>query len=73
VRALTSVDDFQVYRTTGLFGSDAKPPYNYIEVIDIRGTDEFVTDVSSERVQEVAAEFQRHADNPLFITTEAIG
>lgn len=26
VRALKSVDDFQVYRATGLFGSDAKPP-----------------------------------------------
>ncbi len=72
VRALVSIDDFQVYRATGLFGTDAKPPYTYIEVLDIKGMDEFLADVSNERVQEVAAEFERYADNPLFITTEAI-
>lgn len=72
VRALVSIDDFQVYRSTGLFGTDARPPYGYIEVIDIKGMDEFLADVSDERFQEVAAEFQRYADNPLFITTEAI-
>jgi hypothetical protein len=72
VRALGSIGDFQVYRTTGLFGTDAKPPYAYIEVLDINGMDEFLADVADERVQEVAAEFQRYADNPLFITTEAI-
>ncbi len=70
VRSLNSVVDFQVHRATGLFGSDAKPPYQYIEVIDIRGVDSFVADVGSEKVQKVAAEFQRYADNPLFITTE---
>ncbi len=72
VRSLVSVKDFRVYRTTGLFGSDTPPPYAYIEVIDITGTDEFVADVSTDHVQKVAAEFQRFADNPLFITTEEI-
>jgi hypothetical protein len=72
VRGLGSCTDFQVYRTTGLFGSDAKPPYEYIETIDISGMDAFLSDVSSEAVQRVAAEFQRFADSPLFITTEAL-
>lgn len=71
-RGLRSVDDFQVYRATGLFGSDAKPPYDYFEVIDINGVDAFVGDVSSDAVQKVAAEFQAFADNPLFVTTEAL-
>jgi len=72
VRALGSCSDFQVYRTTGIFGSDAPPPYQYIETIDIRGMDAFLADVQTDAVQKVAAEFQRFADNPLFITTEAL-
>jgi hypothetical protein len=72
VRSLVSVKDFQVYRATGLFGSDTKSPYQYIEVIDITETDAFITDVSTEQVQKVAAEFQRFADNPQFITTETL-
>lgn len=72
VRALKSVDDFQVYRATGLFGSDAKPPYAYFEVIDVNDVDAFVEDVSSDAVQKVAAEFQKFADNPLFVTTEGL-
>jgi hypothetical protein len=41
-------------------------------VIDITDTDAFITDVSTDQVQKVAAEFQRFADNPQFITTETI-
>jgi hypothetical protein len=72
VRSLGSCSDFQVYRTTGLFGSEEKPPYAYIEAIDIKGMDAFLSDVTSDAVQKVAAEFQGFADNPLFITTEAL-
>jgi hypothetical protein len=72
VRGLGSCSDFQVYRATGLFGSGEKPPYAYIETIDIKGMDAFLSDVTGEAVQKVAAEFQRYADNPLFITTEAL-
>lgn len=72
VRGLPSCTDFQVYRATGLFGSGEKPPYAYIETIDITGTDAFVADVSTEAVQKVAGEFARFADNPLFITTETL-
>jgi len=72
VRALGSCADFQVYRATGLFGSDSPPPFQYIETIDIHGVDAFVADVSTDAVQKVAAEFQRFADNPLFITTQAL-
>lgn len=72
VRGLPSCADYQVYRTTGLFGSDAPPPYAYIETIDIHGVDAFVADVSTDAVQKLAGEFGRFADNPLFITTEAL-
>lgn len=72
VRALGSVSDFQVYRATGLLGTDARPPYAYIEAIDVADMAAFGVDVASAAVQKVAAEFQRFADNPQFILTEAL-
>jgi REDY-like protein HapK len=70
VNALGSVRSFTVHRATGLFGSDAKPPYDYIEVIDIHGMDGFVADVSDPEFQKVAAAFGEFTDNPCFILTE---
>ncbi|TSB01653.1 REDY-like protein HapK [Sphingorhabdus contaminans] len=70
VNALASVKNFTVHRATGLFGSDAKPPYDYIEVIDIHGMDGFVADVSDPEFQKVAAAFGEFTDNPAFILTE---
>ncbi|HEY5757674.1 MAG TPA: hypothetical protein VIU34_17720 [Steroidobacter sp.] len=72
VRALCSVADFQVYRATGLLGTEAKPPYSYIEVIDVPDMNAFGADVGSEAVQKVAAQFQQFADNPQFILTQAL-
>lgn len=70
VTALASVRGFTVHRAVGLFGSDAAPPYGYIEVIDIHGMDAFVADVSDPGFREVAAGFGRFTDNPTFILTE---
>lgn len=72
VRALRSVSDFQVYRATGLLGTDARPPYAYIEVIDVPDMQAFGADVATQAVQKVAAEFQLFADNPQFVLTEAL-
>lgn len=70
VNALSSVNGFSVHRATGLFGSDATPPYQYIEVIDITAMDPFVAEVTTETFQKVAAKFGEFADNPCFILTE---
>ena len=72
VNALGSVAGFTVHRATGLFGSDAKPPYDYIEVIDIHGMDAFVADVTNPEFQKVAAAFGEFTDNPTFILTEDV-
>ena len=69
VNALGSVTSFTVHRTTGLFGSDAPPPYDYVEVIDIKGMDAFVADVSNPAFQAVAAGFGQFTDNPVFMLT----
>ncbi len=68
--ALSSVRGFTVHKATGLFGSDAAPPYAYIEVIDITAIDPFVAEVTTEEFQKVAGAFQDYADNPTFILTE---
>jgi REDY-like protein HapK len=70
VNALSSVRGFSVHRSTGMFGSDSIPPYQYVEIIDIHAMDPFVAEISTEAFQKVAAAFGDYADNPQFILTE---
>lgn len=72
VRALPSIDDFQVYRTRGLFGSAAPAPYAYIEIIDVADMDGFDKDIATEAMQANMAEFAGLADAPAIILTEAL-
>ncbi|MBB5210175.1 REDY-like protein HapK [Microbulbifer hydrolyticus] len=72
VRKLDAVDQFSVLRTTGLLGSDAPAPYQYVELLVVKDMQQLGADVSSETMQKVAAEFQQLADNPQFILTESI-
>ncbi len=71
VNALGSVAEFTVYAATGLLGSDARPPYDYIEIIDVADMDAFGRDVATPTMQMVAAEFQDWAE-PIFILTRNI-
>ncbi|MEO0410636.1 MAG: REDY-like protein HapK [Pseudomonadota bacterium] len=70
VRALKSVDGFEVFKSTGLMGGDGTPPYAYFEIIDVNDMEQLGDDASSEAMQKVAGEFQALADNPVFIVTE---
>ncbi|MGI4880355.1 MAG: hypothetical protein ACRYG4_23050 [Janthinobacterium lividum] len=72
VRSLPSVDDFRVYRTTGLLGGNGAAPYAYVEVLDILDVDGFGTDSAGEASQQVARELFDHAEAPVFIVTEQI-
>ena len=72
VRGLTSVSAFDVYRSTGLLGSDAPPPYRYVEIIHVSDMDTFGAEVGGDVMQTVAAEFQAVADNPTFILSQSI-
>lgn len=70
-RGLGSVEGFTTYRTTGTLGGGAAP-FHYVEVIDIVGLEPFLADVATEAVQRLAERFGAFADNPHFITTEAV-
>ena len=72
VRGLPSVDGFEVFRTAGLLGSDARPPYDYVEMIGIRDTAQFGVDVATETMRRVASEFRQFADSPVFMLTDRI-
>lgn len=68
---LKSMKNFSVFRAEGVFGSKVKPPYRYFEILDVTGVDSLVGDIGKEpRMAKVAAEFQKFADNPIFIVTE---
>jgi len=70
VNGLASVDAFTVHRSIGLLGSDGKPPYHYVEILDVNDMSTFGAEVSEKTMQKVAGEFQAFADNPIFILTE---
>jgi REDY-like protein HapK len=70
VNGLPSVRGFRVQRATGVLGSDAAPPYQYVEILDFDDLGALTDDISTEPMQVIAAEFARYADNPVFITTE---
>lgn len=72
VRSLPSVAGFDVLKAQGILGSDAKPPYQYAELIDVPDMAAFGTDVASAAVQAGAKEFQAFADNPLFILCDKL-
>ena len=73
VNNLSSVSGFTVHRATGLLGSDAPSPYQYIEVLDVTSMDGLFADISTDAMKEIAAQFQSFADNPQFIVTTDLG
>ena len=73
VTSLKSVSEFKVYKSLGLFGSDATPPYRYFELIEFSSVDELVGDMGAEpKMAEIPAKFAEMADNPIFILTKEI-
>ncbi len=73
VNGLQSVDSFEVYKSTGLLGTDDNPPYSYIETIDVNDMEKFGGEVSTETMQAIAGEFQAMADDLTFIMTDKLG
>lgn len=73
VNGLKSVDAFAVFRSAGLLGTDAPPPYQYIEIIDVNDMGVFGSEVSTETMQAIAGEFQAMAADLSFILTDKLG
>jgi hypothetical protein len=71
VNGLPSIQKFEVFKTTGVLGSEATPPYGYIEIIDVRDMGQFGEDVATPVMQSVASDFGGMADT-VFLMTEKI-
>ena len=72
VRNLRSVENFEVFRSKGMLGSDSPPAYDYIEVISLNDETAFYEEISSQTMQDIAAKFQSFAENPQFILTSVL-
>ena len=73
VRGLASIAGFNVFAATHLLGSDATPPFAYVEIIDVADTDAFGVDIATPAMQRISAEFQAFADNPAFMVMRNVG
>ena len=71
VNALGSVGRFGVHAATSLLGTNDKPRYDCIEVLDVADMSAFGDGVATGTMQRVAAEFQSWAD-PIFNVTRDI-
>jgi hypothetical protein len=69
--ALKSVDAFEVLKASGLL-TGGPSPYEYVEVLRINSMEQLGQDIGSPTMQQVAAQFQAFADNPLFIVTSSL-
>ena len=68
-RSLASVSDWRVHRVAGMMGSDAKPPYQYVEVVQIGDLERLPQDVATEKMQQINAELAAFVDAPVFLLT----
>lgn len=71
VRRLGSVGGYTVHKATGVLGSDAPAPYDYVEVLDVADPAAFGADVATPEVQALAASLTGFAD-ATFLVTEPV-
>lgn len=72
VNGLKSVDKFDVFKASGVLGSDAPPPYQYVEIIAVNDMQKFGEEVSTDTMKKVAGEFRGFADAPVFMLTQSL-
>lgn len=72
VSRLASVNDFRLLRTSGLLGSDAPAPYQYVETLEVDNLEALFADIGSPTMQKVAAEFATFADAPQFMVCDRV-
>ena len=72
VRRLTNCARYDVFKSIGRLGSDAPPPYQYVEFIELVDYDKFLMEIGETKMQEVAAQFHTFAEAPIFIHVDAL-
>lgn len=62
VKGLPSVEDWRDYRASGLFGSDATPPYRYVVALEINDMEQLGRDMEGEEMQRLLSELHELAE-----------
>jgi DNA-binding Lrp family transcriptional regulator len=62
VRDLPSVEDWRDYRVSGLLGSEAAPPYQYVVTLDVKDLDQLGSDMAGEEMRRLFSELHDLAD-----------
>jgi hypothetical protein len=62
VRNLSSVEDWRDYRTSGLLGSDAAPPYRYVVTLEVKDLEQLGRDMEGEEMQRLYSELHDLAE-----------
>lgn len=69
--SLKSVDKFEILKASGLL-TGGPSPYEYVEILRINDMAQLGADIGTPTMQQVAAQFQAFADNPMFIMTASL-
>jgi hypothetical protein len=72
VNGLPSIRKFEVFKSASVLGSDAPPPYRYVEILDVRDMGQFGEDVATPVMQAVAKDFGGMAE-VTFMVMKKIG
>lgn len=70
IKPLLSVEDKRVYRATGLMGTDAPLPYQYVEIIEVNDLAQLRAQTGTGEVQQLVQQFRQITQDLLFIVTE---
>ncbi len=70
VRSLSSIDDWQAFRSSGIFGSGAAPPYRYFLVIEANDLEGVGRDLTDERMRTLLSELHEFAEPPTLVVAE---
>lgn len=62
VRDLTSVEDWRDYRVSGLLGSEAAPPYQYVVTLEVNDMEQLGRDMAGEEMQRLFSELHDLAE-----------
>lgn len=72
VEGFPSVDSWHVYRAAQVLGSDARPPFDYLEVVEINDPEQLGRDVQSPDAQRMSEQLSQFAEPPTFVLSEQV-
>ena len=70
VRDMPSINSWQAFRASGIFGSNAAPPYRYFLVIEANDLQAVGRDLTDDRMRTLLSELHEFAEPPTLVVTQ---